>query len=83
MPLVRSRQKRFRERTMSQQKPPTYGRDSKSVLSALVDFGPETTPSPTPIPTNAGGPEFTQRILRLVKQLQEINKRIDDLASRY
>lgn len=69
---------------MSSQKPPAYGRNMNSVLSALVDFGPDTTPlSPKLVPSQASGSEVTQRILRIVKQLQEINKRIDDLATRF
>lgn len=79
---------------MSGQKPQNFGRNSQDALSALLDFGPDTEVTENPVPnflapkvapaspSPSSNGELTQRLLRLVKQLQEISKRIDDLDSR-
>lgn len=50
----------------------------KSVLNALLDFGPETS-APAPTPSH----DVVDRIKQIVKKLQEINQRIDDLSHRF
>jgi len=55
---------------------PSYGPklDIKQTLDSMLDFGPPPEKSPL---------DASERIRRLVKQIQEINRRIDHLASRY
>ena len=45
-------------------------------LHDILDFGPEKAAAHEPT-------DVTERIKRLVRQLQEINRRIDDLSNRY
>ena len=55
-------------------------KNTKSLLSDIVDFGPDTTVvSPCSL-TPSGN--VTDRVRQLMKRLQEINQRIDKLASR-
>ena len=64
---------------MSEQKKMVPGyRKGRHSLNHLVDFGPEKNEPVSTYKSNSG----LERIKQIVKQLQEINKRIDDLASR-
>lgn len=61
-----------------QRKIPGFGaRADQHRLNHLLDFGPEKTE-----PTPQKDANALERIKLIVKKLQEINKRIDDLASR-
>ena len=52
----------------------THKRDPKSFLKEILNFGPVET-----MPANS---EITERIKQLVRELEEINRRIDELSSR-
>lgn len=58
--------------------PKSFGRDGKALLNEILDFGPDTI---EPVPQHSSS-HFTDRIKQIVKKLQEINKRIDDLTAR-
>ena len=57
---------------------PGYAR--KTLLDEMLDFGPDESQ-----PTTKTGPasdDVTARLQRLLKQIQEISRRIDDLSHR-
>ena len=58
-----------------------YHKKGAETLDALVDFGPDTTPTPTFL-SGPASPDVTSRLRRLVEQMQEISKRIDHLTER-
>ena len=47
-------------------------RDLKDLLDEMLSFGPETSSSNT---------DISERLRELVKKLQDINRRIDNLSS--
>ena len=49
-------------------------RDPKTILKEILSFGP--------IETQPANNEITERIKQLVRELEEINKRIDELSNR-
>lgn len=49
--------------------------DLKDKLDALLDFGGHEKEAP--------GSDIAERLLRLVRQLQDINRRIDNLTPKY
>ncbi|MBI1859548.1 MAG: hypothetical protein HYR96_01345 [Deltaproteobacteria bacterium] len=51
-----------------------HKRDPKAFLKEILNFGPVETQ-----PANA---EITERIKQLVRELEEINRRIDELSNR-
>ena len=54
----------------------------KSKLSEILDFGPDS-PIATPVnPANETG-SFTDRLKQIVKNLQELNERIEIIANRF
>lgn len=64
---------------MSSKKTPYQISNIKTVapsVNDLVDFGPEEPPVTSP-------QDASERLKKLVKQLQEINRRIDNLSHRF
>lgn len=61
---------------MSERNPPVGApkKDIKEALDNILNFGPEDAHSNT---------NFSERIKDLVRKLQEINRRIDNLSSRF
>jgi len=55
--------------------------NGKNKLSALLDFGPEEV-AVVPVSPQENS-SFTDRLKQIVKKLQEINERIDQLSSRF
>lgn len=51
---------------------------SHSRLNEMVDFGPEDV---SPVPA-APSKDVSARLQRLLKQLQELSRRVDNLANR-
>ena len=49
-------------------------KDANDVLDDILNFGPESQTPPSD--------DFSERIRQLVKKLQEINRRIDQLSTR-
>ncbi len=50
----------------------------KCKISQMLDFGPDSKPAPNPSDSNS----FTDRLKAIVRKLQELNDRIDQLTSR-
>jgi uncharacterized protein YaaN involved in tellurite resistance len=61
---------------MSERNPPVGGpkKDIKETLDSILNFGPEDANSTS---------NFSERIKEIVRKLQEINRRIDNLSSRF
>ncbi len=51
-----------------------HRRDPKSFLKEILNFGP--------VETHPANSEITERIKQLVRELEEINRRIDELSNR-
>lgn len=49
---------------------------TKGTIDSILDFGP----GPVAAPTSG---DMTERLRQIVRQLQEINRRIDNLSSRF
>ena len=52
------------------------GGKPQNPLSAMLDFGPETTTAAQPAPSD----EVTRRLKNLVKAIQDISRRVDELT---
>ena len=55
-----------------------YAGDAKSLLDALVDFGPDEAH-----PIEPANQDVNSRLKSLVKKLQELNARIDKVSNNY
>ncbi len=52
---------------------------NQAILDALVDFGPEDPHGPVPL--SPAETEAQRRIRNIVKEMEELNRRIDNLLN--